>query len=491
MNAENVRKLAASAAPGLLALYLVSNLLVRSFSDIWLFIGWTSLCAGILLAGVSKGPRFVFLSLVLLLAFHALAIPGSLIWGTGNWELTAGVVLWMAPGLLLYLANDGSRVFVWLVPVWLIHAVLIIYQGFTNWSYGDAGLLDDRFYVIFQGLPSGLANNPNIAAGFLLFGIIYLLGSPRKWLSLPLLMALLFTGSRWGLVVAVVLLLAMVLTGAISWRPLAAAAACGILAILLSGLLTPTGYTLAGYNSLAGVVNVLPNDVGVRLAIPHIPTFLPSGVAEHPGLHNVPLRIAVENGILAAVIWVVITGWALWPRIKNDINQYRTTHDSDTPNKDHETGNHVHRYLLFPFRWFRSRKRPSDERRENQSGIDGEHPELCDILPQGSGSDCIGIPGEVQLNQAVQSHRRLFLVRVLVAVPFMSHTAKPTEDKPPTEQAEDHAGDTHRHQISGQQNNVHRWLLLTLVLLSVLDYYTWMGHLGGFWWLLIGLLFKR
>jgi hypothetical protein len=116
------------------------------------------------------------------------------------------------------------------------------------------------------------------------------------------------------------------------------------------------GYQIAGYGSITAAFNPMVTDVGVRLAIPHLPTFLPHGVAEHPGLHNVPLRIAIENGVIAAGIWVGITGWALVSR------------DSGQP--------------------------------------------------------------------------------------------------------------------------LHRWLLITLVLLSVLDYYTWMGHLGGFWWLLIGLLTK-
>ena len=40
-------------------------------------------------------------------------------------------------------------------------------------------------------------------------------------------------------------------------------------------------------------------------------SFLPTGIAEHPGLHPVPLRIAVENGILAALVWIGVTGYAL------------------------------------------------------------------------------------------------------------------------------------------------------------------------------------
>ena len=78
------------------------------------------------------------------------------------------------------------------------------------------------------------------------------------------------------------------------------------------------GYQIAGYGSITGALNPIVTDVNVRLAIPHLPTFLPHGVAEHPGLHNVPLRIAVENGIIAAAIWIVITAWALISKTNNE-----------------------------------------------------------------------------------------------------------------------------------------------------------------------------
>ena len=348
---EIVRAWAKNAAPAFLAFYLVSNVLVRSFTDIWMFIGWTALCAGLICGGWSIKRNTVFWGLIALLVFHALAIPGSLIWGIGNWEFTAGVLLWMAPAMLLYLAADAYRIFVWLIPAFLVHAILVIFEGLTHWY-----LVND--VMVRQGLNTGLTNNPNLAAGFLAIGIVYLMASKRplfQALSLPLLVALLFTGSRWGILVPMAVIGVLALSGAIPWRVLAG----GILALFITVFgvgLIGGGYQIAGYGSITAAFNPMVTDVGVRLAIPHLPTFLPHGVAEHPGLHNVPLRIAVENGIIAAGIWIAITGWALIPR-------------------------------------------------------DGSQP-------------------------------------------------------------------------------LHRWLLITLVLLSVLDYYTWMGHLGGFWWLLIGLLAK-
>jgi len=351
LDPEIVRAWAKNAAPAFLALYLMSNILVRSFTDIWLFVGWTALCAGVICGGWSTKRHTVFWGLIVLLLFHALAIPGSLIWGIGNWEFTAGVLLWMAPAMLLYLASDAHRVFVWLIPAFLLHASIVIVEGMTDWY-----LIGE--IMIRRGNNTGLTNNPNLAAGLLAIGIVYLMASKRpvfQALSLPLVVALLFTGSRWGILVPVAVIGVMALTGTVHWKVLAG----GILALFVTVIgvgLVGGGYQIAGYGSITAALNPIVTDVGVRLAIPHLPTFLPHGVAEHPGLHNVPLRIAVENGIIAAGIWVVITGWALIS--KND-------------------------------------KQP-----------------------------------------------------------------------------------------------LYRWLLITLVLLSVLDYYTWMGHLGGFWWLLIGLLAK-
>lgn len=330
------------------ALYLAAMLAMGSFTSPWLLVGWLALASGFALSYKSQGPRPLFWFLLGLIGLHALAIPGSLLWGAGNWELTAGVLIWMAPAVLLYVGAT-PRVFPFLVPVFLVHAGLIIWQGLTHW-HGVSGVL------VRDGLPTGLAHNSNLAAGFLTVGIIYMLTSPKlRWLTPPMFMALLFTGSRWGLVVAVVAVLAMAVTRRISWVPLLTTVGALLLAVFMLGTLTPGGYQVAGFDSVAGVIHGGDRGLASRMAVPHIPSFLPSGVAEHSGLHNVPLRIAVESGIAAAALWVGITLWGL-------------------------------------LKW---------------------------------------------------------------------------------------------------RNGAVWWILLTLVALSMLDYYTWMGHLGGFWWLSIGLLVKK
>jgi len=53
------------------------------------------------------------------------------------------------------------------------------------------------------------------------------------------------------------------------------------------------------------------HDIGVRWEVPAWPDLFPHGVIEHPGLHNVPLRMAREAGIAAAAAWLILSAWAL------------------------------------------------------------------------------------------------------------------------------------------------------------------------------------
>lgn len=356
------------------ALFLGSSLLVRNFGDIWLGIGWIGLFGGFLLAPDKRRGPILYVGAVLLLC-HALAIPGSLLWGSGNWEATAAVVLWMSPSLML-LSAGTAMAFAWLVPVWLIHSGLILYAGPTSWFAADGVLVSNDGGV-------GLSHNPNLAAGFLCLGLVYMMTTRFRWLVIPLIPALLFTGSRWGLAVTGIVLLLMVLTRTVPFRPLGAAILLCAATVVAVALFTPLGYRVSTLDSFAAVAHTVNGEVQARMAVPHIPSVLPHGVADHPGLHNVPLRMAVESGILAAMVWLGITGWALWPRggVKQKAGR----------------GNHQ---------------------------------------PEGNNASM---------------------------------------------------GASERSGGFGAS----WWMLLALALLSLLDYYTWMGHLGGFWWLLVGVLIKR
>ena len=116
--------------PALFALSLTGSLAMHSFTSPWLWVSWLAVGFGaLLLLPWQTGPRALFISLLLLMALVWAAIPGSLLWGSGNWILSAGVAIWMAPSILFYLTSNGKKVFAWLVPTWLIHAGLIIYQS--------------------------------------------------------------------------------------------------------------------------------------------------------------------------------------------------------------------------------------------------------------------------------------------------------------------------------------------------------------------------
>jgi hypothetical protein len=356
------------------AVYLTCSLLVRSFGDVWLGIGWIGLFAGFLLAPGKRRGLPLYAGAALLLC-HALAIPGSLLWGDGNWAATAAIVLWMAPSLMLLSAGTAT-VFAWMVPAWLVHAALILYAGPTSWSAADGVLVNNGGGV-------GLSHNPNLAAGFLCLGIVYLMTTRFRWLVIPLIPALLFTGSRWGLAVTAVVLLVMVGTKVVPFRPLGATILLCAATVVAVALFTPLGYRVSTLDSFAAVAHTVNGEVQARMAVPHLPSVLPHGVVAHPGLHNVPLRIAVESGILAAMVWLGITGWALWPG-----------------------------------------------RGVNEQAGEGQH-------------------------------------------------------QPPSENAS--MGLSER----SDRFRASWWMLLALALLSLADYYTWMGHLGGFWWLLVGMRLRN
>ena len=369
----------------LFALSLTGSLAMHSFTSPWMWVSWLALGFGAILSLIDqpfrKGPWPVFYGLIGLLVLVFAAIPGSLLWGSGNWILSTGVALWMAPSILFYLTSNGSRVFSWLVPVWLFQAGLVLYQGFTRWALADNGMI-----YIRNPYPVGFTLNCNLTAGFLCLGIIYLLTTRYKVLSLPLILAMLMTGSRWAAMVCFAVILLMAVTRRLSLKALVGG--CLAMLVAVGGILaiSPTSMIgVAGFDSLTAVLDPFTNgQISGRLAVPHIPSLLPTGIAEHPGLHNVPLRIAVENGILAALMWVGVTAYALL----------------------------------------------------------GAHVAKIPCGPAASAKDS----GVMDADNALRGSQRHF--------------------------------------------SAAWWMLLALGMLSLLDYYTWMGHLGGFWWLLVGMRVK-
>jgi energy-coupling factor transporter transmembrane protein EcfT len=283
---------------------------IAPIQSVWVLVGGTGL--GLSVVGRVMAPDKVFecpviirIALAGLVAFHLMAIPGSIWWGSGNWELTASAVFWMVPSAALLWVTD-KRVFPWLIIFALAHSGAVMIDGFTQWTESGS-------QIIREGLPAGLTFNPNVAAGFLVFvGSICIWNGYPRWLLMLMLLAVFFTNSRWAIMVLGSLTTLAFITGRLEWRWLLYAVivlACGVFAV---GFVTPYGYHIAGYHSFSpGSLLLILGDLGNRLEIPVWPDFLPRGVLEHRGMHNVPLRMAREAGAIAAVLWVAISGWAL------------------------------------------------------------------------------------------------------------------------------------------------------------------------------------
>jgi type IV secretory pathway VirB2 component (pilin) len=244
-----------------------------------------------------QDPRAWALLGVIVLS-HLAAIPGALWFGTGNWILTASAFYWLLPALVVFLIAD-ARVFRWLIWIAVIHAVSIFFDNL--WLAG------------LPGNPSGLTFNPNVAAGLLIVSIGLVFGMRRHWWAiLPLISAVTFTGSRaafMGLIVIVGLSLA---ANKLTWRRFIAVVVL-IVSVLAGHSFLHEQFQAANYTAWVHSITVenVTNDIGVRWEVPAWPDLFPHGVVEHLGLHNVPLRMAREAGIVAAAGWLILSAWAL------------------------------------------------------------------------------------------------------------------------------------------------------------------------------------
>tara|TARA_R110002020_G_scaffold259068_4_gene472937 strand:- start:10102 stop:11097 length:996 start_codon:yes stop_codon:yes gene_type:complete len=270
-----------------------------------MIIGWAGLAGALVCAYLAPNkmdrPSWVLGALIFLQISQLIAIPGAVIWGNGNWVLTAGVVLWALPMPLVYLVAD-RQLFGFLCSFAMIHALFIIIQEFTSHYW-----IDGTGWV---GVPNGFSHNANLAAGLLVLSIPFAVTGYRRWFLIPFLAALIFTGSRWAFIVSSIMVMAMGYKNVISLRWILVALGSLLTGIAVMGIFTPVKAAVSG---LANIENspIMLSQLEVRLAIPDWPNILPYGIAETDGLHNVPLRMAAEWGIISAVVWVGLTVWGL------------------------------------------------------------------------------------------------------------------------------------------------------------------------------------
>lgn len=261
---------------------------MASIDSAWILIGGVgigiSLMARYLAPDKNRIPRFLLIIVAVLCIGNLTAIFGAVWWGNGNWELTLSSIFWIVPALGVMVLAD-ERVFLWLVIFGIIHAS----------------------FIVFTGTPEGLTFNANVSSGILVFtGIISIYRRFPICIAIFLLIAVAFTESRWALVIYSAMILAGCLNGRVNWRWL-------VLIVVGSMLLiTVTDLTYGGYHSIEPkLLGNAATDIKIRLSFPDWPDLLPHGLVEHRGLHNVPLRMARESGLITGVIWVGLSVWAL------------------------------------------------------------------------------------------------------------------------------------------------------------------------------------
>jgi hypothetical protein len=289
-----------------LTVFLVAQFSLDSLYSPMILLGWLGLAGASVCAYLAPDridrPTWVFYGLMILQVSQLLAIPGASIWGNGNWVLTASVVIWVLPMPLVYLtANQDVGKYICAFAV--IHASTIILQGFTHYHWVEV-------IVIWEGSLAGFSHNPNLAAGLLVMCLPFAVSGRWRWAAIPLLTGVIFSGSRWAFIVASMMVMGMGFKEVMPIRWVLGGLGSLLGAIALIGLFTPYTADVAGFNSFTYGLTVL-SDIGVRLAISEWPNLLPYGIAETAGLHNVPMRMAAEWGIISAVVWVGLTLWGL------------------------------------------------------------------------------------------------------------------------------------------------------------------------------------
>ncbi|HLE79920.1 MAG TPA: hypothetical protein VJA25_01345 [Dehalococcoidia bacterium] len=293
-----------------------------------LSLAWAFMLLGAVLGTPTLGERRTFSLLLLVIISAVIAIPISHWFVADPWVLTAIVALSVLPMIAFYLAAEARLILPMLVPVALVHALWVLWQG------------------IEQGAvrATGLTTNANAAAGILLIGAVVVLPNRRlRWLGLPLLMAVPFTGTRGITGLAAVLMVGMALAGLLPWRTLCILVATVFVATVPWWNLIDAGYrwndvppppgqitqhASAIFRTWAPPITANGNEPElIRNALTSlyrrwdgqaVPTILPRGYTEPGTPHNVPWRIAVELGIPSGLAWVYLSVRALRQRSIRD-----------------------------------------------------------------------------------------------------------------------------------------------------------------------------
>lgn len=263
--------------------------------------------------GFYYAPRKVSISLVVILGLIIvgsafIAIPVSLFVEGRNPPATAFLAMLTALLFpLLWIANV-ERIFYALIPGWFLQASVMAWQWFIE-GVQRAG---------------GIAENENAGSAFLLLGALFLLNHPRlKWLAVPMLLAIPFSGSRWVAIVGVGLIGMLFISHRINWKWMLVGITVGFFA-LFSVQYSQIQNAYRVSTTVKTTMERNGHDIQSRLEAHglYFPIMIfPLGWIDSP-LHNVPLRMSVETGLISGLAWLGVGiivlyrrprySWAWW-----------------------------------------------------------------------------------------------------------------------------------------------------------------------------------
>ncbi len=278
--------------------------MTHGFRGVELGLGWIFLGLAVGTGKRQIGPKIVWIPLVILLLSVLAAIPGSILWGQGLTGITAYNVAWILPFGLLYLVCNKEEILKWIIPLFALHALVVLFEGITE-----------------GGRQSGLLDNPNPAGALLTIGSIYLLTTRFRWIAPITMVGIFFTGSRSAilglfLVLSIMGIVWIYKRYSIYWKPILVFIVLSVFMFSLNigninkGGVIPRG----GHLWNISLITVGIEDYQKRVKLTETPSFIPKGITTSWGLHSLPQRVAVEFGIIAGVVWVFLTIYGLTRR---------------------------------------------------------------------------------------------------------------------------------------------------------------------------------
>jgi hypothetical protein len=269
-------------------------------------IGMILICAGMWQFWAKKltlGSKWVWLPmLVIILSAWARGVL------YGDWP---GAVF-LSVMFALYLYSRTENLLKAFFPATIIGAISVIVVGIVYPGLCSAGIL-----ASLPG-PRPFQTNYNIAAGFLVFGLLVYKGRYKWQLGTLVLAALFFTGSSEALLLISVLVVTMIIRKDWNWRKVA----------ITSGIILPVImlWTVFGLSPWGRAFGILTGDrVNIGEAITtrgwaYQDTLSSIQLLGHgfslfevsnQTVHNVPLIILDQLGIAAALAWTTATVYLL------------------------------------------------------------------------------------------------------------------------------------------------------------------------------------